>query len=93
MKQREGPERCNAGAGRETRSSLGTSNSASRQDRQSSFRLVTVTEGRRSCGHVLRRGARGGFEAFDCQDVSIGTFPTLRDAANAVTDAAEKEAS
>jgi hypothetical protein len=34
-----------------------------------------VFSGRECCGHVLNRG-RQGFEAFDCDDRSVGLFPT-----------------
>ena len=51
-----------------------------------SFRLVSVTSGRDCIGHVVCRG-KLGFEGFNAADESIGVFPTLKDAANAVTDA------
>jgi hypothetical protein len=45
--------------------------------------LVTVYDGRKCIGHILRRG-QCGFEAFDHTDFSLGTFPTEREAANAI---------
>jgi hypothetical protein len=46
--------------------------------------MVSVFDGRRCVGHVLRRGPRG-YEAFDSHDVSLGIYPTKGEAAAALT--------
>jgi hypothetical protein len=52
--------------------------------------LVSVYSGRTCLGFVLARGCRG-FEAYAADERSLGLFPNQRDAANAITDAADKE--
>jgi len=49
---------------------------------------VSVTSGRDCIGHIVCRG-RAGFEAFDRDDVSLGIYPDMPSAANAITDAAD----
>jgi hypothetical protein len=49
--------------------------------------LSYMTDGREAIGHIIARG-RLGFEAFDREEVSLGTFNTQAAAANAVFDAA-----
>ena len=56
-----------------------------------SFRLVSVTSGRDCCGHILCRG-KLGFEAFDRDDVSLGIYPDMPSAANAIVKADGAEA-
>ena len=52
--------------------------------------LIPVLDANRRCiGHILARG-RGGFEAYDRDDQSCGTFRTLGDAANTVIVALER---
>ena len=50
--------------------------------------MLSVYDGQRCLGRILQRGKRG-FEAFDAEDHSLGTFPTNQEAADAVTRAAE----
>jgi hypothetical protein len=45
--------------------------------------MLSVYEGQRCLGHIVKRGARG-FEAFDLDDNSLGVFPTDHEAADAV---------
>jgi hypothetical protein len=49
-----------------------------------------VSDGRACLGFVLSRG-RAGFEAFDCEERSLGLYPAAPAAANAVCAAAENE--
>jgi hypothetical protein len=49
--------------------------------------LSYVTDGREAIGFVLARG-RGGFEAFDRDERSLGLFKSAPEAANAVFNAA-----
>jgi len=49
--------------------------------------MLTVFDGRELRGFILARG-RAGFEAFDAHEQSLGTFPSQRDAANAIVTAA-----
>jgi hypothetical protein len=49
--------------------------------------MLSVYDGRTCLGHIIARGKRG-FEAFDADDNSLGTFPTDQEAADAVTGAA-----
>jgi hypothetical protein len=51
--------------------------------------LVSVYSGQNCLGHVLRR-PRLGYEAYNRDDKPIGTFATQREAADALTDAAER---
>jgi hypothetical protein len=48
---------------------------------------LAVFDGRRCCGFLLPRGKQG-VEAFNADDHSIGVFPDLKAAANAVYEAA-----
>ena len=45
--------------------------------------LQSVFDGQRCVGHVLKRGFLG-FESFDDDDKSLGTFVSVGDAAKAV---------
>ena len=45
--------------------------------------MLSVYDGQRCLGHIVKRGKRG-FEAFDLDDKSLGTFPTDHEAADAV---------
>jgi hypothetical protein len=45
--------------------------------------LLSVFDGRRCAGFLLYRGP-AGWEAFTADEVSLGTFPTRQDAANAI---------
>ena len=54
--------------------------------------MLSVYDGQRCLGHIIMRGKRG-FEAFDADDNRLGTFLTDREAANAVSRAAEEAAS
>jgi hypothetical protein len=47
---------------------------------------MSVYAGQLCIGHVMHRG-RGSFEAFDRDDGSLGTFPTVQEAAGAVSKA------
>ena len=46
--------------------------------------MLSVYDGQRCLGHIIARGKRG-FEAFDADDCSLGTFPTEHEAADAVS--------
>jgi hypothetical protein len=46
--------------------------------------LSYVYDGRRCIGHVIGRG-KTGFEAFSTDDTSLGLFPSMKEAANALT--------
>jgi hypothetical protein len=48
--------------------------------------LSYVYDGRACLGFVLSRG-RAGFEAFDCEERSLGLYPAAPAAANAICDA------
>jgi hypothetical protein len=52
-------------------------------DTPSNERLLSVTDGRQTIGHLIDRG-KIGTEAFDADEVSIGTFATVQLAARAV---------
>jgi hypothetical protein len=52
-------------------------------DRGGRNSLAYVYDGQQCLGHVLARG-KTGFEAFNCDDKSVGLFPTQRQAANAL---------
>jgi hypothetical protein len=54
--------------------------------------MLSVYSGQRCLGHIVVRGKRG-FEAFDIDDRSLGTYPTNREAADAVSCSAEEAAS
>ena len=45
--------------------------------------MVAVYDGQRCIGHVLERG-KGGCEAFDADNRSLGVFPSQREAAAAI---------
>jgi len=45
--------------------------------------MWTVFEGRELRGFILPRG-RTGFEAFNCDEISVGVFETAHDAARAI---------
>jgi hypothetical protein len=45
--------------------------------------MVAVYDGQRCLGHVLGRG-KAGFEAFDADSQSLGTYPSQREAAAAI---------
>ena len=45
---------------------------------------LCVYDGRVCIGHLILRG-RSGVEAYDCDDVSIGTFPDQSSAARALS--------
>ena len=45
--------------------------------------LVSVYDGQRCAGFILSRGC-AGFEAFDAEQHSLGTFATEREAARAI---------
>ena len=45
--------------------------------------MVAVYDGQRCIGHVLGRG-KSGFEALDADNVSLGVFPSQREAAAAI---------
>ena len=86
----EGPERRldSAGAGRDVRSLGNASSPTGPTSKSQKFSLVSVTSGRDCIGHIVCRG-RAGFEAFDRDDVSLGIYPDMPSAANAITDAAD----
>ena len=46
--------------------------------------MLSVYDGQRCLGHIIARGKRG-FEAFDADDCSLGTFPTEHEAADAAS--------
>jgi hypothetical protein len=50
--------------------------------------MLSVYHGQRCLGNIVKRGKRG-YEAFDANDNSLGTFPTDHEASNAITRAAE----
>ena len=54
--------------------------------------MVSVYDGRICRGFVIARGKRG-FEVFDCDERSIGVYPTQREAANAIPNNEEKKCS
>ena len=45
--------------------------------------MLSVYDGQRCLGNIVKRG-KCGFEAFDLDDKSLGTFPTDHEAADAV---------
>jgi hypothetical protein len=45
--------------------------------------MVSVYDGRQCVGFILPRGKRG-FEAFDCDERSLGVFKDQREAADAI---------
>ena len=51
--------------------------------------LQAVADGQVCIGHLMSRG-REGVEAFDAENRSLGTFPDMASAANAVSAAAQK---
>jgi hypothetical protein len=53
--------------------------------------MISVYSGRECLGHVLARG-KSGFQAFDVDDTSLGTFRTRSEAVDAVTEAAKRGA-
>jgi hypothetical protein len=52
--------------------------------------MLAVYSGQRCLGFILQRGQRG-YEAFDVNDVSLGTFATDREAAIAVSERAQQQ--
>ena len=48
------------------------------------FQAVNVTDGQRVIGHVMPCG-RAGFRAYAADDHLIGTYPTMKAAADAVS--------
>jgi hypothetical protein len=50
--------------------------------------MVSVFDGRECIGFVMTR--RRGFEAFTADERSLGIFPTMQDAADAVSEARAK---
>jgi hypothetical protein len=53
--------------------------------------MLSVYDGQRCLGHIIVRGKRG-FEAFDADDNSLGTFSTEHEAADAVSMRVREEA-
>lgn len=53
--------------------------------------LIPILAGNVCLGHLIERG-RSGFEAYDADDKSIGTFATAAAAVEALIDAASPEA-
>jgi hypothetical protein len=51
--------------------------------------FVSVYIGRHLIGHIISRD-RAGFEAFDAEQNSLGTFSSEKDAANAISDSAKQ---
>jgi len=49
--------------------------------------FLSVYDGRICRGFVITRG-RSGFEAFDSDQCSLGTYPTQREAANTIMERA-----
>ncbi len=49
--------------------------------------MLSIYDGRICCGFVISRG-KLGFEAFDCDERSLGTYPTQRAAADAIMERA-----
>jgi hypothetical protein len=54
--------------------------------------LVSVCEGRECVSFILARG-KAGFEAFDCDERSLGVYPTQGEAVNAIPNNEEKKCS
>ena len=54
--------------------------------------LSSVYDGQRCIGFLLSRG-RAGVEAFDCDERSLGVYPTQGEAVNAIPDNEEKKCS
>jgi hypothetical protein len=52
-------------------------------NRNSKTPLVSVCDGRECVGFILARG-KTGFEAFDCDERSLGVYPTQGEAVNAI---------
>jgi hypothetical protein len=52
--------------------------------------LAYVSDGKQAIGFVLKRG-KLGHEAFDCEQRSLGMYPTTPEAANAVFRAPSNE--
>jgi hypothetical protein len=48
--------------------------------------MLSVYEGRACIGFIITRG-KLGFQAFSADLVSLGTFPTQREAADAISEA------
>jgi hypothetical protein len=46
--------------------------------------LLSVFDGRRCAGFLLHRGP-AGWEAFTADEISLGTYPTQKAAANAIS--------
>ena len=47
--------------------------------------LLSVYDGTACLGHLLNRGPRG-WESFDANDKSFGTFPTMQEARDALPE-------
>jgi len=54
--------------------------------------MLSVYDGQRCIGFLLSRG-RAGVEAFDCDERSLGVYPTQGEAVNAIPDNEEKKCS
>jgi hypothetical protein len=52
--------------------------------------LQSVYDGQRCIGFLVR--GRSGIEAYDAAERSLGTYPNLKNAADAVSDAAGRRA-
>ena len=77
------PQRVDA-AGTRTTDALGKSPSSSQSsDKNPAPKLVSVYSGQTLLGFVLSRG-RDDFESFDAQERSIGVFPDMQQAADAI---------
>jgi len=82
------PQRVDA-AGTRTTDALGKSPSSSQSsDKNPAPKLVSVYSGQTLLGFVLSRG-RDGFESFDAKERSIGVFPDMQQAADAISAEAE----
>jgi hypothetical protein len=56
------------------------------KSKNSTAPIVSIYDGRQCRGFILARG-RLGFELFDCDQRSLGVFPTQREAAAALDEA------
>jgi hypothetical protein len=59
-------------------------------DTDSRSALQSVYDGQRCIGFLVR--GRSGIEAYDAAERSLGTYPNLKNAADAVSDAAGRRA-
>jgi hypothetical protein len=62
----------------------------SKTDTDSHSALQSVYDGQRCIGFLVR--GRSGIEAYDAAERSLGTYPNLKNAADAVSDAAGRRA-